>query len=509
MNLNLIKRIANKNINVSVLNIRKKEYNMENKILNILPTKEGFGANKGKYVTDWNKCVGTKVDIRYNDKIYYGILILSYQRKEQKVKVIYDSKEYLINTTIFLKGNLPSIFNIQKPEYEYKIGEIITTHSSKIKVLKQFRNDKNIKTYLMECQLCKFPNGKLFTYEVNEHNVRQGKGCPCCAKQKLIPEINSVYATNTEYLKYFKNIEDSKGTTISSSKKITFKCPICGEEKIDCMNNISYYGFSCSKCGDGISYPEKFMFNLLEQLNIDFITEYSPEWIKPKRYDFYFKLNSKEYILEIDGGLGHGKEKHPKSNVSIEESQEIDTYKDRMAKEHDIEVIRIDCDYRHNDRLEYIKNNILNNEKLNQIFDLSKIDWLKCHEFSCSSRIHEACKLFNNGIKSIGEISKIMKMNYTTIIDYLKQGAILGLCNYSVDLAIEIRNTKNADKLKKIFCKPIICLNDNTIFESATECERQSLNIFGFKIDRRQIKKICDGEKDNYKGLRFKFYNIA
>ena len=81
-------------------------------------------------------------------------------------------------------------------------------------------------------------------------------------------------------------------------------------------------------------------------------------------YDNYFVYNNKEYILEMDGGF------HSIDNLmngqTVEESKSIDDYKDTMAKEHGIEVIRIDCYYKSKDRLEYVKQNIIDS-KLNKI----------------------------------------------------------------------------------------------------------------------------------------------
>ena len=88
-----------------------------------------------------------------------------------------------------------------------------------------------------------------------------------------------------------------------SKKKVWIKCQECGNEKLIAFNNFINRGISCSKCGDGISFPNKICFNMLQQLNIDFISEYNPDWIKPKRYDFYFELNNEKYILEMDGGF--------------------------------------------------------------------------------------------------------------------------------------------------------------------------------------------------------------
>jgi len=479
---------------------------MDNKILTALPTKEGIGRDKNKQVTDWCKCVGMEINVCYDNQIYEGLLISEYLKKEGKIEVLYNNKKYLILKERLLDGNLYGIFNPNKHGYKYSVGELIRNNNKEIKVLKQIRDDKNRKSYLIQCQLCRFPNGELFEYEVSEGNLKAGKGCPCCSKQRLVPDINSVYITNPEYIKYFKNIEDSKNTTIASAKKITFKCPLCNEERLDCMNNISYSGFSCSKCSDGITYPNKFAFNMFEQLGVDFISEYSPSWIKPKRYDFYFRFNDKEYIIEMDGGLGHGKKRYSKESISIEESKIVDNYKDEMAKKHNIKIIRIDCDYGHNDRFEYLKNNILNSE-LTWLLELNKIDWLRCHEFSCSNRVYESCKLFSSGIKNAREISEIMKMDRSVIIGYLKQGTVLGWCDYYVKEMLENRNKKNAIMLKKKFSKSVICLNNKQTFESSKECERQSVEVFGFRVDRHEISDICNGKKDNYKGLKFKYLN--
>ena len=54
----------------------------------------------------------------------------------------------------------------------------------------------------------------------------------------------------------------------------------------------------------------------------------------------------------------------------------IDQYKDEMAKQHGIKVIRIDCDYLCK-RLEYITNSI-KSSFLVKLFDLNKVDFNKC-----------------------------------------------------------------------------------------------------------------------------------
>jgi hypothetical protein len=158
-----------------------------------------------------------------------------------------------------------------------------------------------------------------------------------------------------------------------SGVKVWLICQNCNNEKLIDPHTYVRYGIMCPGCSDGFSYPNKFAFNLLEQLGLDFIPEYSPDWIKPKKYDFYFELNDKKYIIEMDGGLGHGNKVYSNSKITIAETLEVDRFKDQLAQENNINMIRINCYYDLNDRFNYIKDNISNNENLNKIFDLSNI----------------------------------------------------------------------------------------------------------------------------------------
>jgi very-short-patch-repair endonuclease len=134
---------------------------------------------------------------------------------------------------------------------------------------------------------------------------------------------------------------------------------------------------------------------MLKQLHVDFYIEFSPDWcrfkfknkIRKGKYDFYFELNNKRYIIETDGGF------HKKLNTlngqSTEESQFIDGEKDKLAFEHNIDVIRIDCS---ESKIYFIKNKILSSN-LRTIFDLNKVNWLKCEEYSLSNLVKEVCKI--------------------------------------------------------------------------------------------------------------------
>ena len=142
------------------------------------------------------------------------------------------------------------------------------------------------------------------------------------------------------------------------------------------ITKLSSIGFSCPRCSDKISYPNKFLRAFLEQLPVENIQfEYSPKWARPYRYDGYCEYKDLKIIIEMDGGLGHGNHKYKSSEIDIGGKQR-DLIKDQLAEINGITLVRIDCI---NSNFEYIKTNILTS-LLNNIFDLNQIDWEICEK---------------------------------------------------------------------------------------------------------------------------------
>lgn len=294
-----------------------------------------------------------------------------------------------------------------------------------------------------------------------------------------------------------------------SGKEVLMKCPDCGHQKKLVLRNIIRQGFGCPKCGDGISYPNKFMFNVLEQIkNLnkikDFETEKTFEWLlyesKNKLHkgfiDFYFELNNKKYGLEMDGYF-HTKD-NSMSGQTAEESKYIDDEKDRLCREHSIKIIRIDS---LKSEWQYIKNNIMESE-LSKIlcFKEEEINWLKCHEFASSNLVKKACKLWNNGVKSTTKIVEELKLSKTTILRYLKQGAKLGWCDYDPE---EERNRNNILNSKKV-----ICLTTNKIFNSILEASKNNgYNKSGISKCCRGIQKSAGKHPITKEPLKWMYYD--
>ena len=220
------------------------------------------------------------------------------------------------------------------------------------------------------CDVCKG------TYHTTRFNIRKNiqykrNGCPICAGRLVVKGVNDVATTAPYIIQYLKNKEDGYTHTRTSKVKVDMVCPICKTEKRLEIGKVYARGFTCSVCGDGVSYPNKFSRGLLKQLPVEnWICEYHTEWLDKKSFDNYFEFKGKKYVLEMDGEqhfsyTGRGR--------FVDEERLNDSLKDKLAEEHDITVIRIDC--RQSDRY-FIQKNI-EQSLMSELFDLSKVDWNK------------------------------------------------------------------------------------------------------------------------------------
>ena len=355
-----------------------------------------------------------------------------------KVKILFrhncdkcKNHEFPMSPSNFLKGErCPKCAGKYKTHEEF--SEEVKIINPNIIIIGQYKTA--IETIKVKCLKC---TGE---WEPIASSLSQGSGCPYCTNQKILIGFNDMWTTNPNLAKLLDNIEDGYKYTQKSHKRLDWKCPDCGEIiKNKKISDINRNGLSCSKCSDGKSYPNKFMFNVLDQLkNLktieNFETEKTFDWfryefkgkLRKGFLDFYFEVNHKKYGIEMDGSF-HGKD-NKMSGQTKEESKYIDDEKDRLCQEYDIKVIRIDCE---KSELEHIINNILQSELPNLLnFNESDIDWLQCNKFALSSLVKTVCEIWNSGIKNTKEISNITKISQGVVITYLKQGDKINLCNY-------------------------------------------------------------------------------
>jgi very-short-patch-repair endonuclease len=324
---------------------------------------------------------------------------------------------------------------------------------------------------------------------VLESTLLHGVGCLCCCENPLIvvEGINDIPTVAPWMIKYFQGaIDEAKMYTCQSNKRILIKCPNCGAIKKYQINNIyNRHDIGCI-CGDGYSYGHKYTFNLLTQLNQNFIDNHTFDWCKfynpfkqkevSGEYDFV--IENKKLIIEVDGGF-HRTDNNMNGQTK-EESKFLDDEKDRLVKEYGYEVIRI------SDEGNFKENTIA---KLQNIFNFNNVNWVECEKFALSNRVKEACDYWNSGVHSTKEIGKIMKISSKTILDYLKRGAEICWCDY---------NSRYKEK-------PIINLDDGRVYTSSTNCEKLSIKYYGIKLTQSKISSVCTGKRLTHHGYHFKF----
>lgn len=324
--------------------------------------------------------------------------------------------------------------------HKYEVGSIVNGLVITEQCYKQDKSGVKHKAYKYYCPVCGYDCGEYYKsgiyyneHMVTEKNLGHGAGCAVCSKNGfVVPSINSIHVLRPDMEKFLKNKEDAIKYSPRSGYKLECICPDCGKEYIRSCDKISNYGVPCI-CGDGFSYPEKFIFNVLQQLKINFKPQY---YLNDSmfRYDFY--LMDYNIILEVNG-IQHYKQKWERDEVENDAKKREFAFSCGFT---DDSYIVLDC---RESNLNFIKNSILSS-KLNDLFDCSLIDFIKCAEFATSNLMAEASKLWNLG-KNIQEISCEMLLDKHTIISYLKQGDDIGWCSYKVGDGTKLYNQRRME----------------------------------------------------------------
>lgn len=357
-------------------------------------------------------------------------------------------------------------------KYKYDVGDIV----SGLLILNKFKKDK-YKYYKYECQ------NDHYIGEIRESHLSSGHGCPVCSNKAVLIGYNDIYTTNPKLASMMQDIYDGYCYTEKSAQKVNWVCPECGNiiNNIP-INRVNQRGLPCPFCGDGTSYPNKFMCNLLSELNIHYIREFSPNWIENKRYDFF--IPSKNLIIEMDGGFHYKKSSF--NNYSTDATQAIDKFKDDMAIQNGYKIIRIDCNYNSLEkRGSYITAHVTS--ALNDIFDLSAINFNIIDRKSTESYFLKAIKLYNGGY-DVKYISEELDLHIQTVRRYLMFGTNNGMCNFN-------NNTTY---------KPIMCIDTNQCFKSITLCEKISEEVFGTHVSNKNMARQIKAKRPQ-NGFLFKY----
>lgn len=461
---------------------------MKKVFLENLPKQKGYN---GKRIS-WKDSIGEKVKFEYND-ICGEVEIVDYKNPKLYLKYKNSLKE--ITTSKFIKCELGRIIGIITREFKIEIGDNFKDSKRDLVVIdREYRDrvdgDTNNKWYKYHCNKC---GAELWTLE---SELFRGTGCACCCvpPQATVEGINDIPTTAPWMVKYFQGgYDEAKLYTKNSNKKIYPICPDCGriKEKETQINWIYRYKSIRCTCSDGISQPNKILRNLIYEISsiysIEYEFEYNRNWTNRKYYDAYIKYENKEYFIEMDGFFH--KNDNPLNGMSAIDSRNNDNYKDCIAMDNNIEVIRIDCEKLD---FEFIKNNLLNSE-LNKLFDLNVLNWSKINENCYKNIVKEVCFFkSNNKEMRIGQIGKAFDLDRATIWKYLKIGEKFGWCVYSENECF----------------KKIEIFKDNIsfgIFESIAEMIRYMEQNHNIKLGDTNVSAVAKGRRKHHKGFTFKY----
>jgi len=342
------------------------------------------------------------------------------------------------------------------------------------------------------------------TYNEKEYIISPSSFIRSSIKRIINKDINNIIQgnivdTHPHLLKYFVNKEDAVNNTYGSERKVLFRCPDCGSEKLIRINYVTRFDkITCNNCGDGISYPEKFLTNLLKQLNINYkyqLGKLDVNWIKSNnRYDF--GILDLSCIIETNGKQHYLDDCFKFKNArNLDEEKIKDMEKEYLAKENGIEnYVILDC---RKSELDWIKNSIMKS-KLPFIFNFIEedIDWIQCHTYALNNLVKLVCEYKNEHKKlTPDEIGKIFSITRGTVYKYLKMGKQVG---WYTD---EQNKKRTCSKMVEIF-KNNISLGT---FNSMTELENLSKNLLGIQLMSCGISKSCKDKDMIYKGFTFEY----
>lgn len=412
---------------------------------------DDFKNEKG--LIQWDNIIGHFIKFIY-EEIEDEFFVIG--KEGNKFVLLYKNNEFKFLSSCIYRCNFGVMLGLVNCEFKYKIGENLKDDKKDITIINNFhkkikkKNNKIVNNKWVEykCNKCSYIGEKA---EVEVKN----SGCPCCDGKIVVKGINDIATTNPELLPLFVNIEDAYTHTRYSGKKVLTLCPYCGEKKLKECSRLDINNYPC-KCGDSISYPEKFMMNILTQLNIDYTYQLNKsfkKWCKEFKYDFYFKLDNKEYIIET-----HGKQHYQDKTTfkkTLKETQQNDLNKYELAISNGIKPENyIVIDFRES-TLQWGKEHIIDS-KLNEIFDLDNIDWLQCEECALKNIVKEVCDYWHKHYEinkeniNFNDLEKVFKLSSTTLRNYVKKGTKLNWCNYDKQEFVKDKIGKsNRDNTKK------------------------------------------------------------
>lgn len=384
---------------------------------------------------DWGASIGIPIYYEYDD--YYGELVIV-KKDASKLTILINENEFVISSNHLRKVQLGYALKVYNHDYKYQIGDVIDNLVITDRTRITTPNVK--KAYKYKCCICGYDCGPYYkggiAYNelwIAEGSLDAGCRCSCCSHEITVAGINDIPTVASWMIAYFVNGEDeAKRYSPASNKRVRMQCPICLERKDNGIINTLYYykSMSCG-CKDGISYPEKFIGELLKQLHINFIRQVNRNdgWFIEEhiKYRYDFGIQKQNMVIETHG-IQHYEENNGWGKC-LHDIQLNDKNKEEYAKEKGIKnYIILDC--RYSDQ-SWIKHSVMTSELPNLLnFEEKDIDWVECERAACRSLVKEVADLKNdNPAITTDEICEKLNLGKSTVVKYIKQAKNANLLN--------------------------------------------------------------------------------
>lgn len=437
---------------------------------------------------DWKNSIGCECDFIYND-ITGRIKIHDYKKEKNGtyVMVSYKDNTKWINITSIRNGSLGNLLGAQTSDFKYQIGEKLKTKQSDIIIISRYYkkvNDRNRKMYKCKCTQCNHE------YDTQEIVLKNKSGCPVCAGIEIIKGINDIPTTAPWMIPYFQGGEaEASQYQKGSTKSIYPVCPVCGKistKKVQISKIYANHSIGC-KCDTYMSFPERVMYNILDQFNIDFIhqaTKKVLEWACNYRYDFYIKDLS--LIIEMNGDQHINKPINKKKTVEDEIANDLS--KEVLARSNGIvNYFQIDCQ---KSSVDYILKSLEESGLLDLLqINISQIDKNELY-ISVLKKDIDICSAY---------INKYPLINQEELSDVTK------IPRYRVKKVLQILDLRLPTK-----CGKRVCIYKNGellhVFGSFDALKKESDKVLGFHINIASVGKYIKENKVYKKEYTFGYY---
>ena len=370
---------------------------------------------------NWKESVGKYLTV-YCDDIIAKILVKEVNDSKH-ICLEYNGRERVLDSNKIKKGELSHLIVNNHLYQMYQLGEIVEPKNklTKFKIINygvQRSNNVERIVYTCKCSKC----GGIFQ---REQRVLRETGCPLCSRYKVASlEESNITITAPWMIPYFQGGYDEARLHRKSEKtKIYPVCPNCGKIKREpiCIRTLYESGLGCT-CSSSISFPERFIISLLDQLGIEYCHQPSAKFLgfenSLKRYDFYIP----KFLMIIET---HGRQHYENGETSSwqtsNEQQVKDKYKKDLAVKNGIKYyIELDC---RKSTLKWLKDSVMNSILPSLfLFAEKDVDWIKCIQFNKKPIVRQVCDDYKDNFMTVRELMDKYNLAKTTINRYLHEG---------------------------------------------------------------------------------------